>query len=85
MRYETETKMLSYLARRQLNLDKNRVKESFESMSFDSILQGLKEEILELTEELESSDLNVHRFLEELGDCAAYLVGLIAWVNERNK
>lgn len=95
-RYKNECKMLSYLAQKQLNLPKNRIKERFEDMHLFSILSKISEEIDELKKELiETSvtgpnlkvsriikdSINIEKTFSELGDVAACLVGLTAWLN----
>jgi NTP pyrophosphatase (non-canonical NTP hydrolase) len=84
-RYEEETKMLSYLAKRQLNLNKNKIKCSFEEMSPQDILIKLIEEIGELIQEFKHDSIDYSLATLEIGDCAAVLTGLLAYVNNKHK
>lgn len=82
MRYSDECKMLASLAKRQLNSEKNLKKPDFETMKLSEIFDKLYEELAELRFELKVSD----DFLEketfhELGDVAACLVGILAYIN----
>jgi len=90
-RYDHETKMLAYLSKRQLNLEKNKIKENFEDMSFENIVKKLDEEIAELKHEVNILILGdksyytnaIQRTFFEIGDCAAVLTGLIAKLNSK--
>lgn len=84
--YEYETTMLAYYAKKQLNLEKNKIKPAFENHEIEFIFKKLHEEI----NELKSEFFNVHNYnlkhiFHEIGDCAAVLTGLIAWVNANIK
>lgn len=90
MRYDKECTQLAELALKQLNLDKNKIKSDFESMRLEDIYLGLIEETIEVKEELFSKwtgythikkDINYQRLMEEIGDSASYLVGLLAKIN----
>jgi hypothetical protein len=85
-RYEKEACMLKYLAVRQLNLEKNVRKPKFEGMKLYDILTKLDEEIQELHKEFKYFDETNHNFnaiRHEIGDCAAVLSGLVAWINKK--
>ncbi len=98
-RYAMECKMLAYLARRQLNLPKNIIKDDYEKTDIHEIFDLLHEEknelFLEIFESYEhhikeyklpplklKKDIDFNRLYAELGDFAANLVGLLAWINE---
>jgi len=80
-RYEQECGMLSYLAKRQLNLEKNMVKPDFDTYDLHELFKLLKGEMDELEKEIYAEDFNVERCLLELGDCAAYMVGLLVKIS----
>jgi NTP pyrophosphatase (non-canonical NTP hydrolase) len=82
LRYEQECKMLYTLAKRQLNLPKNRAKEDFEDMDLDSILVKLMEEVGELIKEFKNKPLLLSKTYLEIGDISAVMVGLIAYINK---
>lgn len=95
-RYEKDCIRLFYLAKRQLNLEKNAKKGDFETLSPMQIVSLLKKEIIEVEGELlyfasdsieehEAKDINYQRAREEIGDVAAYLVGLLAKLNKMEK
>lgn len=78
-RYKDECKQLGEMARHQLNLPKNRIKENFEDMDSFDIYTKLVEEVYELRNEFATDDkVDKVRALAEIGDCAAVLVGYIA-------
>lgn len=92
IRYEDECKMLAYLAKRQLNLEKNKVKENFEDLEIEDVFNLSAVELREVYEEFMSysgfngyspkKEINYESFLSEIGDVAACLVGMIAWINK---
>lgn len=82
-RYKEEAQMLYYVARRQLNLEKNALKQGFENYSAPEILLLLAEEFGELAREFKTPQVNFETAIFEIGDCAAVLVGLIAWINNQ--
>ncbi len=86
MRYEKECKEIGELALKQLNLEKNKIKERFEDLSYSKIFSLLREEVSELRDELAEYQINKvsnkKRILEELGDCVAVLVGMYAAVQD---
>lgn len=95
-RYAEECKMLAYLAKKQLNLPKNSCKENFESIKIQEILKLLCDEIREMHDEIFQpsyseyiklplkikENIDFVNLFNEIGDCAAVLVGLLAWVNK---
>lgn len=88
MRYEKECHQLAELAKRQLNLEKNKAKEDFEYMTTYAIWMKFKEEVNELAHELFMSKYIGYDLIEaELGDTVGCLVGLLAKINQiqRNK
>lgn len=85
VRYQEETKMLSYLARKQLNLEKNKDKDNFEDMDFKNIIMKLVEEVGELIQEFKHDAIDYSSATLEIGDCAAVLTGLLACVNKKHK
>jgi hypothetical protein len=78
-RYKRDCIAIAILSNRQLNLKKNSTKPNFEDMSFSDILKGMRDEIAELQHEY---PFNVTRCFEELGDVAAYVVGMYAHLRE---
>ena len=95
MRYEKECRKLFDLALQQLNLEKNKAKCNFESMpllSKSGILQKLIEELQELNVEAitysvtiangqyDNFEYPLDEIFNEVGDVAACLVGIIAYV-----
>jgi len=90
MRYEKECLELAELAKKQLNLEKNRDKGRFEDLSISEIYDLITDEICEVHEELyydygfsELRDsFNYERIIEELSDVAACLAGLLAKINK---
>lgn len=80
-RYWWESYFLRCLALEQLNSEKNKVKGNFEDLGIVQIKEKIIEEFTELNNELsfpDSSNINFERALEELGDVAACLTGLLA-------
>ena len=85
-RYLDECHALGILAASQLNSEKNKVKEPLENESALGNLLKCKDELYEVMNELTQKEMNPQRVLEEVGDAAAYLVGVIACMkNELNK
>lgn len=84
-RYADQCKKLSYLAVKQLNLEKNVKKPHFEELDISIILEKLDEEVLELKEALKSlsDSVSFSKMRSELGDCAAVLAGIIAWSDNK--
>jgi len=81
-RYDLESSLLGYLAGQQLNSEKNKVKGKFEDFHYDEILCLLKQELDELEGELLNVRVDFRRTFDELGDVAACLTGLLAWLNK---
>lgn len=81
-RYKNECEQLFQLALKQLNSPKNRVKENFEEMFLNEIIDKLSEEIGELKHELKlkPAQMDLQRIKNEIGDCGAVLTGLLAYV-----
>lgn len=95
-RYLVECKELFYLAKRQLNLEKNAKKGNFEDLcDLKKIYSFLLSEVTEVKNELfmdvmfqgtrEKEKINYQRAREEIGDVAACLVGLLAKLNKMEK
>ena len=85
-RYLDECYTIGILAAAQLNSEKNKIKEPLENVSAIRNVLRCKEELNEVLEELNHDEVDLQRVLEEVGDAAAYLVGVIACVKkELNK
>lgn len=95
-RYEKDCIRLFYLAKRQLNLEKNVKKGDFEDLTLCDIKELYLQEYFELHYELFQRDqfayfieprkkINYQRVREEIGDVAACLVGLLAKLNKMEK
>jgi hypothetical protein len=86
-RYERECRQLGELARKQLNLEKNKCKEDFEDMSINAIFKKIDEEVNELKYEFNSFNINkkvnYERVTDETGDISACLAGLLAWISKQ--
>lgn len=81
-RYKNECFELTQLALMQLNNPKNACKARFETLDIRTLLKLIKDELDELELELEDLPLTVDRAREELADCAACLVGTLAYINQ---
>lgn len=94
-RYERDCIRLYYLAKRQLNLEKNAKKGDFENLTLRGIKELYLQEYFELHAELfeqihpfileQKKKINYQRAREEIGDVAACLVGLLAKLNKMEK
>ena len=94
-RYERECIKLGEMANEALNLPKNVDKPKFETINIIKIYNLLEEEIEELKYEFfhhgqintqkDIHEIDFKRAKEELADCAACLVGLLAWVNKQEE
>lgn len=86
-RYHFEAIELERLAVHQLNSDKNRVKPPIEEMSYSEILDKIDEELNELKAEFLAYliELDKKRVLEEVGDIAGMLCGLIKKIKEEGE
>lgn len=95
-RYEKDCVSLFYLAKRQLNLEKNAKKGNFEDLDLSDIKSLYLQEYFELHHELFQRDqfcfvteqrkkIDYQRAREEIGDVAACLVGLLAKLNKMEK
>jgi len=84
---ETEADLIATLAKCQLNLEKNINKDKFEHMSLNDIMNKLHEETQELESEFFREKLDFQLIYNEIGDVAACLTGLLAFVKsvEGNK
>lgn len=95
-RYEHQCEILKNLSQHQLNLPKNKVKGDFEDLKLSQIIALISQEHYELFEEVskllelqifdpenlvERGKLKI-RIMEEIGDVAACLTGLIAKIGE---
>lgn len=79
-----ETYLLRELSWHQLNIEKNKSKPNFSDLPLEDIINGLHEELDELTVELKK-ELDFKRIYEELGDLGGYLSGLIEWLLQEQK
>jgi NTP pyrophosphatase (non-canonical NTP hydrolase) len=79
-RYQIESLLLGELAWYALNKPKNVNKPNFEDLNIVDILGHLVEEMHELTYEFKKETFDYERILSEIGDCAAMLCGMLAWI-----
>ena len=76
-RYAEFCNVLGFLAFEQLNLKKNRTKGPLENIDIYSLLELCRGEIDEIEAEFLSPMIDPQRIIEEVGDAAAYLVGVL--------
>jgi len=77
-RYEPETVILGCLAEYALNKEKNKCKPNFENLFSCDIFTIFESEVKELQHEIIQDKIDPRKAFEEIADCAAVLVGLLA-------
>ncbi len=82
-RYLDQTHILKEATLHQLNIDKNKVKPPLEDQHPLELIKLASIELGEVLKEFNSEkEINHVRALEEIGDVAAYLVGIIKWLQD---
>ncbi len=81
-RYYYESLIVGLLANNALNKEKNRNKPNFEGLELIDIFTHLMSEVHEIKHELNQNNIDFNKLIDEIGDCAALLSGLIAYIME---
>ncbi len=82
-RYLEQTQVLKAITLHQLNSEKNIKKEPLENLHPLELIKLASIELGEVSNEFNSEKpINHIRILEEVGDVAAFLIGIIKWVQD---